>query len=271
MPHPPDATAPGSPSASPGGPVESLDRRTLRDETVLVLLVSLGASGIRALLNLVDSLTRPQSLSSQTAAIVVSRTPDRPWLDLAYQLVGIALALVPVLLVAHLLRRSGEGMRGIGFDRTQPGRDAARGTVLAAVVGGTGLALYLASFAAGGSLRVVPAELPDVWWTLPVLLLSALENAVLEEVVVLGYLIHRLRQIGVGASAAVAVSAVVRGSYHLYQGFGGFIGNAAMGVLFGVLFLRWRRSTPFVVAHFLIDAVAFVGYQYLRGRVGWLP
>ena len=44
-----------------------------------------------------------------------------------------------------------------------------------------------------------------------------------------------------------------------------------MGVVFGILFYRWRRVTPFIVAHGLIDAVAFVGYVALHGHVSWLP
>ena len=44
-----------------------------------------------------------------------------------------------------------------------------------------------------------------------------------------------------------------------------------MGLVFGWLFLRWRRVGPMVVAHFLIDAAAFVGYALLAGRVSWLP
>ena len=252
-------------------PPERLDRRTLGAEVVLVLLVSLGASAIRALLYLLESLTRGEPLSAQSATIVRSFTPDRPWLDLLFQAVQITLALVPVLLVAHLLRRSGEGLHGIGFDTAQPGRDAARGVVLAAVVGGTGLAFYLAMYAAGLNLRVVPSALGDSWWSVPVLVLAALENALLEEVVVLGYLIHRLRQVGWGPRAAIATSALIRATYHLYQGFGGFVGNLLMGLLFGWLFTRWRRTVPFVVAHALIDIVAFVGYAVLRGQVDWLP
>ena len=60
--------------------------------------------------------------------------------------------MVPVLLVVHLLQRSGEGLAGIGLDRREPGRDLLRGGVLAAVVGGSGLALYLVAHAAGANL-----------------------------------------------------------------------------------------------------------------------
>jgi membrane protease YdiL (CAAX protease family) len=104
-----------------------------------------------------------------------------------------------------------------------------------------------------------------------VLLLSALQDGLLEEVLVIGYLLSRLRLLGLSPAAAVAIGAVFRGSYHLYQGFGAFIGNVIMGVIFGVLFLRWRRANPMIIAHALINAVAFVGYALLAPHVSWLP
>jgi membrane protease YdiL (CAAX protease family) len=245
--------------------------RLLGHEVLLVLGVSLGASAVYALLNIVGSLTSGRSLASQQANLVISQAPGRPWLDLAYQLVGIAVALVPVLLVGYLLARSGESFSVIGFDLSQRGRDAVRGVVLAALVGGTGLGLYLAAYAAGVNLRVVPESLPAVWWRIPVLLLAALQNGLLEETIVAGYLLHRLDQLGWARGPALLASATLRGTYHLYQGFGGFVGNLVMGLLFGALFQRWRRCTPLVVAHTLIDAVAFVGYVLLHGHVSWLP
>jgi membrane protease YdiL (CAAX protease family) len=127
------------------------------------------------------------------------------------------------------------------------------------------------AYKAGFNVNVVAESLPDVWWRIPVLLLSALQNGLLEEVLVTGYLVSRLRRLGVRPAYAVLISAVLRGSYHLYQGFGGFIGNAIMGVIFATLFLRWRRATPMIIAHTLIDAVAFVGYALLAGHVSWLP
>ena len=57
-------------------------------------------------------------------------------------------------------------------------------------------------------------------------------------------------------------TAVLRGTYHLYQGFGAFVGNFAMGVLFGWLYTRYGRLLPLVIAHTLIDTAIFVGYPW---------
>jgi membrane protease YdiL (CAAX protease family) len=187
------------------------------------------------------------------------------------QLLNITLSLAPVLLVFYLLARAGERPSSIGVDAREPGRDLARGAVLAALIGGSGLALYLIAFHIGVELNVVAENLPDIWWRYPVLLLSAAQNATVEEVIVVGYLLSRLDRLGVRPYRAIALSAVIRGSYHLYQGVGGFLGNAVMGLIFGYLYRRWGRVTPLLIAHFLIDAVTFVGYALLAGHVSWLP
>ena len=245
--------------------------RLQRWEIVAVLGVSLGASGLYALVDFIGSLTAKQSLGKQTATLNGSLAPGRPLLDLILQLLNVTLSLAPVFLVFYLLARNGERPSSIGVDAREPGKDLARGAVLAALIGGSGLLLYLIAYHIGAELNVVAESLPDVWWRIPVLLLSAFQNAALEEVVVLGYLISRLERLGVKPSRAIAISAVIRGSYHLYQGAGGFVGNAVMGVIFGVLYRRWRRVTPMIVAHTLIDAVAFIGYALLAGHVSWLP
>ncbi|MFJ3906841.1 CPBP family intramembrane glutamic endopeptidase [Streptomyces sp. NPDC090025] len=257
-------------SLPPDGP----SRTVLRNETLIVLALSLGASGVSALISFIGSLTKPGALKEQAATLNGSYAPGRPWLDLSWQLFGIATALVPVVLVAHLLLREGAGTRGlraIGFDRTRPWPDLGRGTLVAAGIGSAGLAFYLAARASGFNLTVVPESLPEVWWKFPVLILSAIQNSVLEEVIVVGYLLRRLDQLGWSRNASMATSSLLRGSYHLYQGIGGFIGNAVMGVVFVWLYRRWGRVGPLVVAHALLDIVAFVGYALLAGKVGWLP
>ncbi len=249
-------------------------RRDLLAETALVLLVSLGASAVWSVLSIVDKLTRGRPLSSQTTAMNSSVTPDRPWLDLAYQLVGIGLGVVPALLAVHLLVRGRADRRAargaVGLDGHRVGQDLLRGALLAGAVGIPGLALYAAAKAIGLNTTVAAANLTDHWWTVPVLVLAAAQNAVLEEVVMVGYLFSRWAHAGWSPWRVIATSALIRGSYHLYQGFGGFVGNAVMGVVFGWLYQRTRRVGPLVVAHTLLDVVAFVGYTLARDHIGWL-
>jgi membrane protease YdiL (CAAX protease family) len=248
-----------------------LTRRLLGWEIVIVFGVSLGASALFAVIQLIGSLTASKSLGKQQALLVGSLAPGRPWLDLALQLASILTTLVPVALVFYLLARESAGPSVIGLDGRHPGQDAVRGAVIAALIGGSGLGLYLAAFHLGANLNVVPEDLPAVWWRIPVLILDAIQNGILEEVLVIGYLLRRLDQLRWSPARAIALSAVIRGSYHLYQGFGGFLGNAIMGVIFALLYRRWGRVTPLIIAHALIDSVAFVGYLALHGHVSWLP
>ena len=252
-------------------PLSESARRLLIWEMIAVFFVSLGATGVHALVSLIGSLTKREALSAQHVVLNFSQAPGRPTLDLFLQLVSITTGVAPVLLVFYLLARNGERPSSIGVDATEPGRDLLRGAGLAALIGGAGLGLYYLAYRSGMALYIAPAGLPDVWWRIPVLLLSALQDGLLEEVLVIGYLLSRLRLLGVRPVSAVAIGAVFRGSYHLYQGFGAFIGNVIMGVIFGALFMRWRRANPMIIAHTLINAVAFVGYALLAPHVSWLP
>ncbi|MFN8233701.1 MAG: CPBP family intramembrane glutamic endopeptidase [Actinomycetota bacterium] len=236
-------------------PTERLptDRRSLTEEIVIVLALSLLASAVFAVLNLLQG-----PLKGGYVASVNQST------QLARQVASFVFGLAPVALVAHLLRRSGEGVATIGLAWDRPRRDVERGLVLGLIVGLGGIGLYLAAVGIGVNRFVVPVPPTGHWWTLPVLFLNAAEAALLEEVIVLGYLVTRLEQIGWSTVAAVGASALLRGSYHLYQGWGGFLGNLAMGLLFGILFVRWRRTWPFVIAHFLLDVGAGIGFLLFR-------
>lgn len=245
--------------------------RTLVLETVLVLGVSLGSSAIYAVLSFIRKATAQVALSQQTTAMNSSVTPDRPWLDLAYQLAGVVLGVVPALLAVYLLARDDAGaLRRIGADLRRPVSDLLRGALLAAAIGIPGLGLYLLARQLGLNTTVAAANLTAVWWAVPVLVLAAVQNAVLEEVVMVGYLFTRWRQAGWSFWTVALTSALIRGTYHLYQGVGGFVGNVAMGLIVAWAYRRWGRVGPLVVAHTILDVVAFVGYALLVGRVGWL-
>ncbi|RKR89436.1 CAAX prenyl protease-like protein [Micromonospora pisi] len=248
-----------------------VSRRTIGTEVLLVLGVSLGQSAVYSAVNIIGRLTADRPLSQQTATLNASQSA-RPWLDLTYQLLNILFALVPVLLAVHLLNRDrGDARLTLGLDARRPGTDLGLGAGLAALIGIPGLGLFALAAWLGINANVVPADLPDIWWAVPVLILAAAQNAILEEIVVVGYLVTRLRDLGWRIGAVIAASAVLRGSYHLYQGFGAFVGNAIMGVVFSLVFLRTKRVLPLVIAHTLLDVVAFVGYASLpREWFDWL-
>src|SRR5450830_877405 len=220
--------------------------RRLTVEIWIVLGLSLGRSAIYALVDIVARLTAGPPLAQQTATLNASQSP-RPYLDLTYQLLSIGFALVPVALALFLLSGQGRSaVRRIGLDAVRPLRDVGIGVGLAAVLGIT--------------VQVQASALNAAWWTVPVLVLAALQNALLEEVVAVAYLMERLRDLRWRTPLILAASALLRGSYHLYQGFGPFIGNAVMGLVFAEYYRRRRRVLPLVVAHMLLDVVAFVGY-----------
>jgi membrane protease YdiL (CAAX protease family) len=255
----------------PGASEVAVNRTRLGFEVAIVLGLSLGQSAVYSVLRIIERLTRDVPLAQQTSTLNASVTPDRPWLDLTYQFVGIAFGLMPVLLALYLLNlTNAPAGRTIGFDLTRPRFDLGFGVLIALLIGVPGLGLYALARVLGLNTDVQASGLTDNWWTIPVLILSAAQNALLEEVVVIGYLFTRLSQLAWNAVAIVALSAIIRGSYHLYQGIGGFVGNLIMGVIFGLIYLRWKRVGPLVVAHTVLDIAAFVGYALISPHVTWL-
>jgi membrane protease YdiL (CAAX protease family) len=231
-------------------------------EIAIVLGLGLGQSAIYAIVSLADSISRSTPLSEQTTTLNPSLS-DREVFDLIYQLLALIFDVAPVVLVCFLLwNRATPHLARLGIDAERPVGDAWRGLALVLVIGIPGIGLYLAGKALGLGVTVDAAGLDPHWWTVPVLLLSALRAGLQEEIVVLGYLFERLRQLGWGRWRIIVAAAILRGSYHLYQGFGAFVGNFLMGMLFGFLYSRTKRVLPFVIAHFVIDAAIFVGYPW---------
>ncbi len=202
-------------------------------------------------------------------------TPDRPWLDLAYQLANNLLPFcdpIPGAVPAVADLAAADAVRGgpSVWTAAASGATSRGGRLRVAVILGPALGFYLLARQLGINTTIVMADLGSDWWTIPMYCLAAFQNGFLEEVVMIGYLTTRWRQSGWHPGAAIAVSALIRGSYHLYQGFGGFISNLVFGLLLGWLYQRTRRLWPLVIAHTVIDITAFVGYSLLAGVVGWL-
>jgi membrane protease YdiL (CAAX protease family) len=229
-------------------------------EIAIVLALSLGQSAVYSILAIMQRLAASTPLKDQSAAVNTSQSPTQ-WLDFTYQLLGVAFSLAAVALVIYLLWRPRlTGFRRIGLDWSQPWRDLRSGVVLFLVIGIPGVAFYALGRVLGFTASVDTWPSPSYWWTAPMLVLVAVRAALQEEVIMIGYLFTRLKQLGWSSWWIIVISALVRGSYHLYQGIGPFFGNAAMGILFGWCYRRWGRTAPLVVTHTLLDIVSFVGY-----------
>jgi membrane protease YdiL (CAAX protease family) len=263
----PPQPAAGMGSVIPGA-LSAATRARLRWEIVIVLGLSLGASAVYSVVSIISRLTAEVALSDQSATINGSQS-TREWLDFTYQFLGIVFGLFPVALVLYLLWQPGRNaFRTLGVDFTEPRRDLLRGGALLLIIGIPGLGLYLAGRALGFTVAVVPSPLDTFWWTIPILVFSAIRSALSEELIVVGYLFTRLRELGWNAWTIIVSAALLRGSYHLYQGIGPFVGNVLMGVVFGWCYLRWGRVMPLVIAHWVLDIVSFVGYPL---AVLWWP
>jgi membrane protease YdiL (CAAX protease family) len=241
-------------------PLDSYGRRRLTWEIWIVLAVTVGQSALYAVLSLVRKLLAPVPLGQQQTQVNPPRDAQAIW-DVVYQLLAVFFALALVALVIYLLwEPGGNALRRIGLDFTRFGGDLGRGILLAAVIGVPGLALYAAGRALGITVAVVASPLDAAWWTVPLLVLSALRAGLTEEVIFIAYLFDRLRRLGWNDWSIILTAAALRGAYHAYQGIGAIVGNVVMGVVFGWCYRRWGRVMPLVIAHTLLDVVAFVGY-----------
>lgn len=231
------------------------DRRRLSIEVALVLTITFGTSGVRAGLKLIDAALSPTPLNHQRT-VLNDAASSLSWLDIALQLAS----------AATLMAWGGLALFLLGSSLSRPRwRDWAWGAGLAALIGIPGLVLYVVSLQLGLTKEVIPAT--DAA-KVPLLLVWSAANAFAEETVVVMWLVTRLTQLRVPAWGAIAASAVLRGTYHLYQGFSAGLGNIVMGLVFAYFYHRTGKVWPLILAHFLIDAVAYLGYLFLD--LSWL-
>jgi membrane protease YdiL (CAAX protease family) len=218
-------------------------------------------------LQLVQALTREQALGDQSTALEPGRGRTG--------VLGCALPVRRGILRFRAdrprdLPAVGAGAVGLPADRPRlPAvrRDLGAGILLVVVIGVPGLGLYAAGRSLGITVQVDAAPLDASWWTVPLLLIAALRAGLTEEVIFIGYLFDRLRRLGWGTWTIILSTAALRGAYHAYQGFGSIVGNMAMGIVFGWVY-RWGRVMPLVIAHTVIDVIAFVGYPL---AAAWWP
>jgi membrane protease YdiL (CAAX protease family) len=98
-------------------------------------------------------------------------------------------------------------------------------------------------------------------YSMGVAVFASAVNALFEESVTVGYLLNAMRHHGV--LFAIGLSTLVRLLYHTYQGPIAVISIIPMGILFGIVYIRWRSLWPLIFAHFVTDVLAFMQMKHL--------
>jgi membrane protease YdiL (CAAX protease family) len=87
--------------------------------------------------------------------------------------------------------------------------------------------------------------------TMPIVILFCIINPFFEEAMELGYFVHRLK--GYGMWSAILASACFRGGIHAFFGLTGMALLFGVGLVFGLVYWRWRTLWPVLLAHSLTD------------------
>jgi membrane protease YdiL (CAAX protease family) len=181
---------------------------------------------------------------------------------LGNMLIGI-FAYLPVAatvpLALFLLARTGQSPRVLGLGLPSFKRDILPGLGLAAASFGAEIVLLIplapiltrySSLVNKTPIGHVPAYY--VVWGLTM----SITTAIAEEVLVNGYLITRLDQLGWSPNRALVLSLMLRTSYHVYYGIG-FLLTIPFGYFVTRSFQKNRQLNRPIAAHFLFDAVLF--------------
>ena len=229
-------------------------RRTIVIETWFVMVAFLAAPLASAV------VVFAQHYQGDTG---ISRFPTIVSDPLANMVLGIIayaplVALVPLALL--LLTRTGQPPATIGLGRLRLKTDIvpAFGLVALAFLGEYALLIPFAPLLAHNSKLVNPVPVGHVpgYYVIWGLSASAI-TAIAEETFVNAYLITRLQQLGWSPGRALALSLVLRTSYHVYYGVA-FLLTVPFGYFVTRSFQKHRRLNRAIAAHFLYDAILFI-------------
>ena len=254
----------GAPNAVPGTTphafptavvqLEPTTRKALKWETRFVMVAFLFPGIVGALILLAQHINGVGPVTRFQVLLQHNPVGNLIVIILAYLPVA---AVVPLAL--FLLARTGQTPRTLGLVRPSFRLDivpalgligASWGSefVLALIL--SPLILHHSSLLNDVTIGHVPA-----YYVIYGIVVSA-TTAVTEEVLVNGYLLVRLEQLGWSPQRALWLSLALRTSYHVYYGIG-FIFTVPFGYFVTRSFQKNRRLTRPIVTHFLFDATLF--------------
>jgi len=231
---------------------KDLTRTTLKWETVWVLAVFLVPSVTSAIVPLVQHAEGVSDINRFPSFVSGEPLTNMILGILVYLGLG---AVVPITL--FLLARTGQTPSVLGLGVPSWLLDVWPGLGLAALSYVAEIAVLLpfapllahhSGLAVHPSISRVPA-----YYVVYGLVISAV-TAISEEVVINGYLLVRLEQLGWSPGRSLLLSLVLRSSYHIYYGLA-----VVLVIPFGYFvtrsFQKHRRLNRSIMAHFIYDAV----------------
>lgn len=248
--------------ADSGPPVlsEAMPRRLIWEEIALVLALSLLPSLVYSVLNVIETPV------IKGTSVALYPQENLPLVQVFQRFARALFDIAPFWLVLYLIRRGREELSAFGLDTRRLNREIPVGLIAGTVLSALSVLPYLAAVHFGIQRQVIGASPSKFWWGPPLFVLGAAGAGLVEEGVMIGYLIPRLSNTGMAPRWAVIASAAFRGGYHLYQGWSGLIGNFIVGLFFGAVYLRYRRTWPLIIAHFWIDVLAGFATWFITGR-----
>ncbi len=246
---------PGPPAHEPVVLAEPT-RKDLVRETRYVMVAFLASGIVSAVVVLMQYLAGGGT-SERFPQLLHGYTPGNMLLTMFAYLPTAA--TVPIAL--FLLSRTGQKPADVlGLKSRTAGMDILAGLGLAAA--GFGVEWLLLTFfsplfgSSGQKSKLVNTvgigHVPHFYIALAIVMSAT--TAVAEEVLVNGYLITRLGQLGWTPTSALILSLTLRTSYHVYYGLG-FVLTIPLGYFVTRSFQKHRRLSRAIAAHFLYDAV----------------
>jgi hypothetical protein len=243
----------------------ALRRHQGRELLVVLLLFPLG-SAFAAVVDLVNRLEFGRPLVGRSVILATN-----PWVAGLLESAARVIGLAPAVLVAFLLGSSGERLASIGLDRKRLRTDLALVLPIFVIVQWLpqGIGGHLVDWLHFSHFFLIdPLVRFPVQYTVANTF-AGVAAGILEEVVVLGYLVRRLEQRGMNPTAIVVIAVLVRVSYHLYYGWGA-VPIALWALATVLMYRRIRRLLPFILCHIAWDvAIPFRHFYPGFYREAW--
>ncbi|MGN6790860.1 MAG: CPBP family intramembrane glutamic endopeptidase [Streptosporangiaceae bacterium] len=235
-------------SAQPPPPAPPISARRAYAEVLLVFAAFFAASIVAG----GESLARRYPRPSGSWAVFTPATVSE-----------LGTCVLAVLVTVLLSGRRGIKPSWLGFSWPRR-RDGQQGMAQSLRIGVWAIAALLAGGTITGALAMgnklgQPAQ-QDVAY-LVYALAASLTAGLVEETVVLAFLVTTLRQARRPTVEIVVVAVLLRCSYHDYYGLG-VIGIVIWAAVFVWLFLRTGSVLPLIVVHVLWDANVFLGQRW---------